>query len=101
MLERPVGVPKLINLKEANFMKNTNVKLIIKDRIGLVNEVMKILSDLNIMIYNHKADVFQDNRKRINVATFRLNLEPLSKDKLIVLFKKFNRLKGAISVDTF
>ncbi|MGN1410897.1 MAG: hypothetical protein ACI4WH_00105 [Oscillospiraceae bacterium] len=82
-------------------MENTNIKLTIKDRIGLVNEVMKILFDLNIMIYNHKADVFQDNHKHIQVATFRLTLEPLSQDKLGLLFKKFNRLKGTISVDAF
>lgn len=82
-------------------MQNTNIKLTIRDRLGLVNEVMKILSDLGIMIYNHKADVFQDNQKHIKVATFRLTLEPLSQDKLNILFKKFNRLKGAISIDTF
>ena len=80
-------------------MTNISIKLTVKDRIGLVNEVMKILSDLNIMIYNHKADVFQDNHKRIDVATFRLNLEPLSEDSLTALFKRFNRLKGFISLD--
>lgn len=80
-------------------MTNIGIKLTVKDRLGLVNEVMKILSDLNIMIYNHKADVFQDNHKRINVATFRLNLEPLSEDNLNTLFKRFNRLKGFISLD--
>lgn len=80
-------------------MANISIKLMVKDRLGLVNEVMKILFDLNIMIYNHKADVFQDNRKRINVATFRLNLQLLSQDSLNVLFKRFNKLKGFISLD--
>lgn len=80
-------------------MKNINIKLIIKDRLGLVNEVMQILFDLNIMIYNHKADVFQDNIKHINIATFKLILEPLSNDILNILVKKFNRLKGLVSID--
>jgi (p)ppGpp synthase/HD superfamily hydrolase len=80
-------------------MKNTNIRLTVKDRIGLVNEVMKILSDLDIMVYNHKADVFQDNCKHIQVATFKLSLEFLSADKLDVLLKRFGKLKGTISVD--
>lgn len=80
-------------------MANISIKLMVKDRLGLVNEVMKILFDLNIMIYNHKANVFQDNRKRINVATFKLNLQLLSQDSLNVLFKRFNKLKGFISLD--
>lgn len=82
-------------------MENTNIKLTIKDRLGLVNEVMKILLDLNIMIYNHKADVFQDNKKHIKVATFRLTLEPLSKERLNILFKRFSRIKGTINIDAF
>jgi (p)ppGpp synthase/HD superfamily hydrolase len=80
-------------------MQNTDIRLTVKDRLGLVNEVMKILSDLDIMVYNHKADVFQDNCKHIQVATFKLSLESLPKDKLNVLIKKFNKLKGVLSID--
>jgi ACT domain-containing protein len=80
-------------------MTNTNIKLTVKDRIGLVSEVMKTLSDLNIMVYNHKADVYQDNCKHIQVATFRLTLESLPQDRLNLLLKKFNKLKGTLSVD--
>lgn len=80
-------------------MDTTDVKLVIKDRVGLVNEVMKILSDLDIMMYHHKADVFQDNNKHIKVATFRLTLESLSQNKLDILLKRFRKLKGSIDVD--
>lgn len=82
-------------------MQSTNIKLIVKDRVGLVSEVMKTLSDLNIMVYNHKADVFQDNCKHIQIATFKLTIESLSQEKLSILLKKFYKLKGYISVDTF
>lgn len=80
-------------------MENTSIKLTVKDRLGLVNEVMKTLADLNIMVYYHKADVFQDNSKHVQVATFKLTLERLSPNKLNLLLKRFSRLKGTISVD--
>jgi hypothetical protein len=80
-------------------MVNTNIKLAYRDRIGLVREVMKTISDLNIMVYSHKADVFQDNCKHIQVATFKLSLEELPQDRLSVLLKRFSKLKGYISAD--
>lgn len=80
-------------------METISIILTVKDRLGLVSEVMKILSDFNIMVYNHRADVYQDNCKHIKLATFRLTLETLPQDRLILLLKKFSRLKGYVSAD--
>lgn len=85
------GVVKLLNNKE------TAIKILSKDRTGLIYEITKVFSDLNITIVNHSARVYNDRNKRM-LSECQVIVTSENNDIVTLAKRRLKHIKNVISV---
>ncbi|MCM1230891.1 MAG: hypothetical protein NC489_12225 [Ruminococcus flavefaciens] len=78
--------------------KATAIKIRSKDRTGLICEITKIFSDMNIGILNHSARVYNDRNKGM-ISECSLIVCPENEDITALAKRRLRKLKGVISVN--
>lgn len=86
------GVIKLLNEN-----KETVIKILSKDRTGLIYEITKVFYDLNIGILNHSAKVYNDRNKRI-VSECQMTIFSENYDIVTLAKRRLQHIKNVISV---
>jgi len=74
---------------------NTNLKIRVKDRIGLVNEITTMISDLGITILKHDANVISS--KGMEISSFNAKLYSEDYRSFALLKRKCEKIKGLVS----
>lgn len=74
------------------------IKIRSKDRTGLIFEITKIFSDMNVGILNHSARVYND-RNRGMVSECNLIVCPENEDITSLAIRRLRKIKGVISVN--
>lgn len=78
--------------------RKISIKIRSKDRTGLIFEITKIFSDMNISILNHSARVYND-RNRGMISECNLIVCPENEDITILAKRRLRKIKGVISVN--
>ena len=78
--------------------KEIVIKILARDRTGLIYEITKIISDLNIGILNHSARTYND-RHRGMVSECNLIVCPENEDITVLAKRRLRKIKGVISVN--
>lgn len=74
------------------------IKIRSKDRTGLIFEITKIFSDMNVGILNHSARIYNDrNRGMISECNLIVCLE--NEDITALAKRRLRKIKGVISVN--
>lgn len=76
----------------------TAIKIRSKDRTGLMSEITKIFSDMNVPIENHSARVYND-RNRGMISECNLTVRPENEDITATAKHRLRKIKGVVSVD--
>lgn len=72
------------------------VKIKVKDRVGVVNEICGIISGMGIGIIRHGARVSED-RTGTQISCFQAQLDISGGDDILRLRRKCERIRGFIS----
>ena len=91
------GCVNYMNTSENKHRESTSLGIIAKDRTGLVNEISKIIADLNITILHHNARVY-NNRNKGLVSDFKVDVKADNSDQIDILIRRLNKVKGVICV---
>ncbi len=78
--------------------KEIAIKIRSKDRTGLIFEITKIFSDMNVGILNHSARVYND-RNRGMISECNLIICPENEDITALAKRRLRKIKGVISVN--
>lgn len=78
--------------------KEIAIKIRSKDRTGLIYEITKIFSDMNVGILNHSARVYND-RNRGMISECNLIVCPENEDIAEMAKRRLRKIKGVISVN--
>lgn len=81
----------------SNENKEITIKILSKDRTGLIYEITKIFYDLNIGILNHSAKVYNDRNKRI-VSECNVIISPEDYAAVTLAKQRLRHIKNVISV---
>ncbi len=87
----------IYNQINSNDPQEVSVKVLSKDRTGLVGEISTEISSHNIEIRSHRAKVFTDDRNE-QLSVFEANIYVDSTVSLQALLHRLHKIKGVVSV---
>lgn len=77
--------------------EETTIKILSRDRTGLICEITEIFCDLNIGILNHSARVYNDRNKRM-VSECKVTVCHENNDIVTLAKRRLRHIKNVISV---
>lgn len=81
---------------DQNNSHNVLVKILSKDRIGLIYEITSTISSLNVPIMSHGARVYTDNKKKkMSLCSVCICIDD---ENIQTLFNRLRKIKGVVRV---